>query len=99
MCKLKQRKSHSWSFGLKLAHDKWTRLFVNAMQSISFYDAQVWYDALSKEVYHNCLVQVQRLGALRVVSVYHAVSESIIMVFAGVTSITDHIFFLLEAGI
>ena len=60
------------------------RLLMGATQSVLLYGAEVWADALDKEVHRKRLAQVQRRGALRVASAYRTVSEPAVMVIAGV---------------
>ncbi|XP_046687122.1 uncharacterized protein LOC124372755, partial [Homalodisca vitripennis] len=60
------------------------RLLISAVQSVLLYGAEVWPDALNKEVYRIRLARVQRQAALRVASAYRTVSEPAVLVIAGV---------------
>uniref|UniRef100_A0A224XPA7 Uncharacterized protein n=1 Tax=Panstrongylus lignarius TaxID=156445 RepID=A0A224XPA7_9HEMI len=63
------------------------RVLMSVAHSILLYGAEVWADALSKEAHRKRLARVQRLGALRIVSAYRTVSESAVLVIAGVIPI------------
>lgn len=60
------------------------RLMMSAVQSALLYGAEVWAEALAKEVYRARLGRVQRQAALRVASAYRTVSEPAVLVVAGV---------------
>ena len=60
------------------------RLLMSSVQSVLLYGAEVWEDALNKEVYRMRLARVQRQAALRVASAYRTVSEPAVLVVAGV---------------
>lgn len=63
------------------------RLLMTAVQSVLLYGAEIWADALSKEIYSKRLAQVQRRVALRVASAYRTVSHPAVLVIAGVIPI------------
>ena len=48
---------------------------------------KVWADSLTCEKYRKRIAALQRKGALRIVSSYHTVSESVGLVIAGVIPI------------
>lgn len=55
------------------------------MQPVLNNDAEVWFDALAKELYG--LTQVQNRGVLRVLSAYHTSSKPAVVVIAGMIPI------------
>lgn len=63
------------------------RLLMSTVQSVLLYGAEVWADALNKELYRKRLAQVQRRAALRVTSAYRTVSEPAVLVVAGIVPI------------
>lgn len=59
------------------------RLLMSTTQSIILYGAEIWADAMKKEVHRQKIAAVQRLGALRITSSYRTVSEPAVLVIAG----------------
>ena len=60
---------------------------MSTAHSVLLYGAEVWSGALTKRVNRQRLARVQRRGALRVASAYRTVSESAVLVIAGVIPI------------
>lgn len=63
------------------------RLLMSTVNSVLLYGAELWADALKYEKYRKRVAAVQRRGALRVACAYRTVSESAILVVAGVVPI------------
>lgn len=61
---------------------------MSSVQSVLLYGAEVWMDALNKEVYWKQVVQVKRRDALRDTSVFCMVSELAVLVIARVIPIS-----------
>lgn len=63
------------------------RLLMSTVHSILLYGAEIWADAVKTHKYRSRLSSVQRMGALRIASSYRTVSESAVLVVAGVIPI------------
>ena len=63
------------------------RLLMRAAEAVMLYGAEVWADALRKDVHRKRLAAVQRRAALRIACSYRTVSEPAILVVAGVIPI------------
>ncbi|XP_046671399.1 uncharacterized protein LOC124361395 [Homalodisca vitripennis] len=60
------------------------RLLMSTVQFVLLYGAEVWADALNIEFYRIRTARVHRQAVLRVCSAYRTVSETAVLVIAGV---------------
>lgn len=60
------------------------RLLMSVTNSILLYGAEIWGETPQKEVYRTRIARVQRTAALRICSAYRTVSETAVLVIAGV---------------
>ena len=63
------------------------RLLMAAVQSVLLYGVEVWADSLDRKIYRKELAQIQRRSALHVTSAYSTVSDSAVLVVAGIMTI------------
>lgn len=63
------------------------RLLMEAANSILLYGCEIWADTLKVKQRAKALLAVQRRGALRITSAYRTVSETAVLLIAGMTPI------------
>ena len=63
------------------------KLRMSVTHSILFYGAEIWEEALDKDIYAKGMIRVQRQGALRVSCAFRTVSEAAVLVIARIITI------------